>query len=72
MECAKGPAGGETEGTQRVDEKLRGQEGQQAPDVSSDRSAPAGGKPGGKPEVAKTPPLKIREIEDLEDDAKGG
>ena len=66
------PANGETEGTQRFDEKLPGQAGQQPPDVSSDRGAPADAKPGAKPETAKRPALKIREIEDLEDDAKGG
>jgi hypothetical protein len=36
------------------------------PDVGSDRIAP------GKPEVPKSDPLPIVEIEDEEDDSKGG
>ena len=47
-------------------------EAQQAPDVSSDRAPPADAKPQGNPNAVKKPPLAIEEIEDLEDDAKGG
>jgi len=43
---------------------------QAAPDVSSDRAAPLDGGPEGRHDVKAA--LVIREIENLEDDAKGG
>ncbi len=42
------------------------------PDVGSDRLAPSQAEPVAGAARAKTPPLKIQEIENLEDDAKGG
>jgi hypothetical protein len=40
--------------------------------VSSDRVVPVDAEPGDTAARAKSPPLKIQEIENLEDDAKGG
>ena len=43
------------------------------PDVSSDRRVPpAESAPGEAPTKARNPPLPIKQIEDLEDDAPGG
>ena len=43
------------------------------PDVSSDRRVPpAESAPGERPTKARNPPLPIKQIEDLEDDAPGG
>lgn len=43
------------------------------PDVGADRDAPAQqAVPGEGDEQAKKPPLEIKQIEDLEDDAMGG
>ena len=43
------------------------------PDVSSDRGVPAKvAEPGRAPEKPRRPPLEIKEIEELEDDAPGG
>lgn len=47
-------------------------EPQQPPDVSSDRVPSTDAEPEGSLEKAKTAPLGIQEIENLEDDAKGG
>jgi hypothetical protein len=45
----------------------------QPPDVNADRLVPASDAPGKRgPDAAKKPPLAIRDIENLEDDAKGG
>jgi len=45
----------------------------QQPDVSTDRVAPStDAPPEGTPDRAKSAPLGIQQIEDLEDDAKGG
>ena len=41
------------------------------PEVGTDRDAPAAPPEQGKPQIKK-PPLEIKQIEDLEDDAKGG
>jgi hypothetical protein len=48
------------------------EQGQAAPDVSSDRVPATDTKPEGGSSRVKSPPLAIREIENLEDDAKGG
>ena len=45
---------------------------QQAPDVSSDRSAATDAKPEGGLDRVKKAPLAIKDIENLEDDSKGG
>ena len=45
---------------------------QQPPDVDSDRVPATDAEPEGSLEKAKTAPLGIQEIENLEDDAKGG
>jgi hypothetical protein len=43
------------------------------PDVGSDRGTPAQiDEPGRAPDVRRRPPLEIKEIEELEDDAPGG
>jgi hypothetical protein len=47
-------------------------EAQPAPDVSSDRVPATDAEPEGSLDKAKTAPLGIQEIENLEDDAKGG
>ena len=47
-------------------------EARPAPDVSSDRVPATDAEPDGSLDKAKTAPLGIREIENLEDDAKGG
>jgi hypothetical protein len=44
----------------------------QAPDVSSDRVPATDAEPEGSLDQAKTAPLGIQEIENLEDDSKGG
>ena len=45
----------------------------QPPDVNADRLGPASNGPvKGGPDAAKKPPLTIGDIENLEDDAKGG
>jgi hypothetical protein len=43
-----------------------------APDVSSDRVPATDAEPEGSLDRVKTAPLGIQEIENLEDDAKGG
>lgn len=45
---------------------------QQAPDVSSDRVPATDAEPEGSLDHAKMAPLGIQEIENLEDDSKGG
>ena len=45
---------------------------QQAPDVSSDRVPATDAEPEGSLDKVKTAPLGIQEIENLEDDSKGG
>jgi hypothetical protein len=45
---------------------------EQAPDVSSDRVPATDAEPEGSLERVKAGPLGIQEIENLEDDAKGG
>jgi hypothetical protein len=45
---------------------------QQAPDVSSDRVPATDAEPEGSLDRVKTAPLNIQDIENLEDDAKGG
>ena len=52
------------------DEEQR--EGQPAPDVSSDRVPATDAEPEGSLDRVKSAPLGIQEIENLEDDAKGG
>ena len=60
-------------GPQPADEGKRpGDKPQPAPDVSTDRVPAPDDKRGDSVDKAKTPPLEIREIENLEDDAKGG
>ena len=46
-------------------------ESTQQPDVGSDRAAPSKGDDGA-PRQPKRPPMTIKEIEELEDDAPGG
>ena len=46
-------------------------ESTQQPDVGSDRAAPTKGDDGSRREP-KRPPMTIKEIEELEDDALGG
>jgi len=46
-------------------------ESTQQPDVGSDRAAPTKGDDGARPEQ-KRPPMTIKQIEELEDDAPGG
>lgn len=60
--------GPETKDEDTVD----GEEAQQAPDVSSDRVPATDAEPEGSLDKVKTAPLGIQEIENLEDDAKGG
>ena len=48
------------------------EEAQQAPDVSSDRVPATDAEPEGSLDRVKTSPLGIQEIENMEDDAKGG
>jgi hypothetical protein len=45
---------------------------QQPPDVSSDRVPATDAEPEGSLDRVKTAPLNIQDIENLEDDAKGG
>ena len=52
--------------------RLPEQETQAAPNVSSDRVPATDAEPEGSLDKVKTAPLAIQEIEDLEDDAKGG
>lgn len=52
--------------------QLPGQGTEAAPDVSSDRVPSTDAEPEGSLAKEKTAPLGIREIENLEDDAKGG
>lgn len=52
--------------------QLPGQGTEAAPDVSSDRVPSTDAEPEGSLAKAKTAPLGIREIENLEDDARGG
>ena len=47
-------------------------EGQAMPDVSSDRAPAPDAEPEGAYEPGKTAPLGIKDIENLEDDSKGG
>ena len=54
------------------DKRLSSDRAQPAPDVSSDRVPAKDAEPGDSPDKNKTAPLEIREIENLEDDAKGG
>ena len=54
------------------DKRLASDEGQPAPDVSADRVPPPDPKGVDSLDKAKTAPLEIQEIENLEDDAKGG
>ena len=51
---------------------LSEQEVQAAPNVSSDRVPATDAEPEGSLDKVKTAPLGIQEIENLEDDAKGG
>ena len=60
-------------GPQPADEEKRlGDKPQPAPDVSSDRVPAPNAESGDSRDKAKTAPLEIQEIENLEDDAKGG
>ncbi|HUQ10139.1 MAG TPA: hypothetical protein VM146_07460 [Steroidobacteraceae bacterium] len=43
-----------------------------APDAASDRAADTPAESAGTAPRPKTPPMEIREIENIEDDAKGG
>ena len=52
--------------------RLESDEAQPAPDVSSDRVPSPDPKRVDSLDKAKTAPLEIQEIENLEDDAKGG
>lgn len=54
------------------DERPGSEEAQPAPDVSSDRVPAPEAEPGERLDKAKTRPLEIQDIENLEDDAKGG
>ena len=56
---------------ERGNEMLRASLYPTAPDVRSDRVA-ADANPGEKPAEPRSAPLRIQEIENLEDDAKGG
>jgi hypothetical protein len=47
-------------------------ESTQLPDVGSDRAAPAKGDDDSVRREPKRPPMTIKEIEELEDDAPGG
>jgi hypothetical protein len=47
-------------------------ESTQQPDARSDRTAPTEGDNDGAPREPKRPPMTIKEIEELEDDAPGG
>ena len=47
-------------------------EAQPQPDVSSDRVPGTDAEPEGRLDKVKTAPLGIKEIENLEDDSKGG
>jgi hypothetical protein len=53
-------------------EILRADDSRQAPDVASDRVPATDAEPEGSLDRVKSGPLGIQQIEDLEDDAKGG
>jgi hypothetical protein len=57
---------------ERLREDPGADEEQQPPDVSSDRVPATDAEPEGSLDKAKIAPLGIQEIENLEDDAKGG
>jgi hypothetical protein len=66
------PAAAEKNEEQLGLENLPEEEVQAAPDVTSDRVPATDTAPEGSLARAKTAPLGIQEIENLEDDAKGG
>ena len=56
---------------EKVLEDANDAESTQQPDVGSDRAAPGSGDDGAR-RAPKRPPMTIKEIEELEDDAPGG
>lgn len=57
---------------EKVLEDANDAESTQQPDVGSDRAAPARGDEDGSRRQPGRPPMTIKEIEELEDDAPGG